>query len=316
MFFTSAGKFSQFTYMFLRRLKLHQGFARPLILPGLDRRGANESKHLLEWGELSARDGAEPELLLAPLEAAREEDATVQYLHELGTRQRQQELIRLMYVAATRAKRRLHLFAGWKPEKAPDKRSMARLLCQEGEPPPPAKQVAAAPPAAAVAPPAMLRRLPAAWRPEPPPPAVALPGPPPLGASAPVSFQWVHPLARHIGVVVHAWLGAAAGQAAPAPWTAAGIRARLAQEGVAEAELPAATARVRQAMAQVLADPRGQWLLARHEDDRREWALAGVTAGAPPRAAERPTITPQAPAPPPTPGAGGGSSCPPDIAPR
>lgn len=254
-----------------------------VILPGLDCRGANESKHLLEWRELSARDGAEPELLLAPLEAAGEEEATFRYLRKLGERQRQQELIRLIYVAATRAKRRLHLFAGWKLEKAPDKRSMARLLCPNGEPPPPAKQVAAAPPAAAVAPPAMLRRLTAAWRPEPLPPAVALPGPPPLGAPAPVRFQWVHPLARHIGVVVHAWLGAAAGQAAPAPWTAAGIRARLAQEGVADAELPAAAARVQQAMAQVLADPRGQWLLARHEDDRREWALAGVTAGAPPR---------------------------------
>ncbi len=256
-----------------------------VILPGLDRCGANESKHLLEWRELPARDGGAQELLLAPLEPARGEEPTYRYLRDLGKRQRGQELIRLTYVAATRAKRRLHLFAGWQAEKAPDKRSMAWLLCPEGEPPPPAELVAAAASGSPAGPPAMLRRLPAAWRPDPPPPAVALPGPPALGAPAPVSFQWVHPLARRIGVVVHAWLGATAGQAAPspAPWTAAGVRARLAQEGVADADLPAATARVQQAMMQVLADPRGQWLLARHEDDRREWALAGVTAGAPPR---------------------------------
>ncbi|MGH9534311.1 MAG: UvrD-helicase domain-containing protein [Terriglobales bacterium] len=255
-----------------------------VIVPGLDCIPGQDSPPLLAWEELPAEGDLPPELLLAPIHATGAEEPIYQYLRAIAKQKRRQEAVRLLYVAATRAQRRLYLLGGWSPDGAADRRSLAALLCPQGVAPPPVVEL---PPEgdeggmAAVA--ALLvspRRLLASWRPAPLPAAVGIPiAASPMGVPAQASFEWVRPTARHIGVVVHAWLGGMTGQSHPAPWPAAAIRARLAQEGVAAADLPAAAARAAKAMAEVLADERGHWLLAAHEDDRSEWALAGLEVG-------------------------------------
>ncbi|MGH9526574.1 MAG: 3'-5' exonuclease, partial [Terriglobales bacterium] len=252
-----------------------------VILPQLDRFPGKDDPPLLAWQELPSIAGPPADLLLAPIHGPGEKEPTYEYLRHLARRQREQESVRLLYVAATRAKHRLYLLGGWKPDSQPDRRSLAALLCPQGVPPAPAIQLEPSPEPAVALPAIELRRLPAGWHaPAPPPAAVAgvepeLESGPPEEAERP-SYHWVRPLARHVGVVVHAWLAAAAGLSSPAPWPASVIRGRLAQEGVAAADLAATTARAEQAIARVLADERGRWLLALHEDDQREWALAGV----------------------------------------
>ena len=55
------------------------------------------------------------------------------------------------------------------------------------------------------------------------------------------------------------------------------LRAELADEGVARSELDGAVAAVVDAVAGLLAEPRGRWLFDRsHTEARGEWALSGV----------------------------------------
>lgn len=250
-----------------------------VILPQLDRPPGEDDPPLLAWQDLPSLAGTPADLLLAPIHGPGEKEPTYEYLRHLARRQREQESVRLLYVAATRAKHRLYLLGGWKPDGQPDRRSLAALLCPQGIPPAPAIQLEPSPEPAVALPAVELRRLPAGWRAPAPPPAAVAGVEPELESgqeSERPSYHWVRPLARHVGVVVHAWLAAAAGLSSPAPWPASVIRRRLAQEGVAAADLAAASARAEAAIARVLADERGRWLLAPHEDDQREWALAGV----------------------------------------
>ncbi|WP_306606821.1 exodeoxyribonuclease V subunit beta [Azonexus sp.] len=82
-----------------------------VIVPGLQRdTGSNESALLL-WDEVIADDGAE-RLLVAPMRAKGEQSAepcVYDYLRRLENARASHETERLLYVAATRAIRRLHL---------------------------------------------------------------------------------------------------------------------------------------------------------------------------------------------------------------
>lgn len=253
-----------------------------VILPGLDRQTGRGSKELLAWQEIPADAEGHADLLLVPMPAPGAEDPIHDYLRWLQREQLHQEAIRLLYVAATRAKRRLYPLGGWAAGKQPNCRSLAALLAPQGVAPEPVVMAAAAGGEAdtesetAVATAAGPRRLPASWKCPAPPAAITVPGAAAKAAAA-VSFDWVRPLSRHIGIVVHAWLSAVAGRRDAAPWSDAGIRARLAQEGVAAGDMKAAAERARRAMELVLADERGRWLLAPHDADQREWALAGAS---------------------------------------
>ena len=57
------------------------------------------------------------------------------------------------------------------------------------------------------------------------------------------------------------------------------FRRDLVGEGVVGPELSAAVDRVEQALAQILSDRRGQWLLASHSEARCEYPLTGVLDG-------------------------------------
>ena len=84
-----------------------------VILPALDRRSRADSTQLLNWFE-STLDGA-PQLLIAPFEATGIDTYQRDRINKLVQRAKErcddQEKLRLLYVACTRARRHLHLVA-------------------------------------------------------------------------------------------------------------------------------------------------------------------------------------------------------------
>lgn len=266
-----------------------------VFLPALERRSRQDDKSLLYW-RLRHR-GAEELLLLGPMEAAgkradRKAASIESYMRNLATGCAQEELKRLFYVAATRARQRLYLSASV-PETKPVSNSFLRLLWDV-----PGMAEAFAPPAVeenaeqetpAPTPPAapelLLRRLPATYA------APLLPEP--LRWSTPTReaadeehrFEWVGDLLPRVGVVAHSFLQRIA-QDGPEHWTPErvqlarpAIAAALLGAGVTSSDLEQGIARVNLALANTLADERGRWLLSSHPEHRCEFAVSALIDG-------------------------------------
>src|SRR5450759_3696746 len=88
-----------------------------VIVPGLGRAQRHDEAQLMLWMErprpYGGRDhDGEGELLLAPIRAAgSDSDAIYDYVARLERERQSHEDVRLLYVAATRARTRLHLLA-------------------------------------------------------------------------------------------------------------------------------------------------------------------------------------------------------------
>jgi ATP-dependent exoDNAse (exonuclease V) beta subunit len=100
-----------------------------------------------------------------------------------------------------------------------------------------------------------------------------------------IEYSWAGETARYVGNVVHRWLQRIADDELKG-WNAARIESmrasfnnELAARGVEDAQLAAASARVAKALANALADPRGQWLLGPQQDARNEYRLTAVIEG-------------------------------------
>ena len=277
-----------------------------VILPGLGRRTASDTDPLLHWIELP-RAGQDSELLLSPIRATVQESkaSLAGYIKRLRRERARIERIRLLYVAATRARTALHLLgalrvlasvsAGAEPElPGPPPGSLLELLwpsigeqfgsLPHAEAPVPA---AAAPVDAAPRQPP-LWRLPEHWTaPVPPPP----PRPSRLQlAAAPVAapeYSWVGLAARAVGTIVHAELQRLAltsplPQAAAIRESAGSSRYRdwLAELGVEPHEQDQAQQHIERALSRTLEDARGRWLLSNaHRQAHSEWRLTGLHAG-------------------------------------
>jgi ATP-dependent exoDNAse (exonuclease V) beta subunit len=264
-----------------------------VILPGLGRRTAVDTDPLLHWIELP-RASRGTDLLLAPIRATEQEPrcSLAGYIKRLRRERMRLERVRLLYVAATRARSALHLLAAVPSpaldrHAAPVRGSLLDILWPAiGEAFLALPAAATAPPPAAAATPS-LWRLPAQWS-MPQPPAgpiwrrLALGSP--TSSDAP-EYRWVGSTARAIGTIVHAELQRlAAGEELPPPSAlaraAGGYDAWLAELGVAPQEHRGASAQVREALRRTLADPRGRWLLSSaHAEARSEWRLTGMHAG-------------------------------------
>ena len=273
-----------------------------VIVPGLERGGRADDHHLLAWTK-RAGESEDANILLAPIPSPTEEAPPIyEYLRGLEADKDLHEQTRLLYVAATRARKALHLLGSVAVDndgenlRAPTRRSLlARLwpvvggafeeaLVARGDTPPQPGGAADRVPSAG------LRRLPAHWCPPAAPAPVvantegAEPGDD--GAPAPVEFDWAGETARHVGTVIHRALmeisreGVAAWDSARLGHGRNAWQAMLASLGIPAQELPAALARVQKALDRVLVDPRGRWLLdPGHEAARSELALSGVDAG-------------------------------------
>jgi ATP-dependent exoDNAse (exonuclease V) beta subunit len=297
-----------------------------VIVPGLQRRPGSGDTPLLLWAELpraaaddaadDARDDTElADLVLATVGAT---GAARDPVHAwIGRRERERERLetgRLLYVAATRAARHLHLFgtaataerkggielatpgadtllgALWPAVQRTFESAFAQRTAQAAQ----AATDAAAPAdasadASAVDP--RLWRLPPAALPQPDDPRLGTlawrADAPPDSARMPVPFSWAGETVRLVGTVVHRWLQRIAGDLPAWPVEridalAPHLERDLATAGVPAAERAAAVQRAAQALKNTLTDARGRWLLMPRTADAQavsELKLTGLDAG-------------------------------------
>lgn len=268
-----------------------------VIVPGIGRSQRGDREPLLNWLELPGSTGGS-ELLLAPISAvgATDERSLARYIQRLRRQRARIEKTRVLYVAATRARRELHWF-GTAPvsragELAPRSDTALGMLWPtvgdtfRAAQAPAAEAAQRAPSVASAAGVADDHwRLSANWAPENLPDEVAVER---LQLSlrdstAEPEYLWVGMAARAVGTIVHAELQrlAALPDLPPVPDRAAeGYWGWLTELGVVAAERAAAGARIHAALASTLSDSRGRWLLGgNHHAAYSEWRLTGLHAG-------------------------------------
>jgi ATP-dependent helicase/nuclease subunit A len=258
-----------------------------VIVPALERTTRPAERRLLRWIDLPT-EASESDLLIAPLPAvgAEEGDLSV-YLQDLLRQRDTNERCRMLYVAATRARRTLWLSAA--PRLAadgtvkPDKRSPLAILWRAlaGR-----FETAADTPAAATVPAgsAPLVRLARDWQPAQLPASLPLRQlPRPYLVLEPPEFSWVGETQRHVGTLVHAWLARLTQQPQlPAPEAIeaqrAALLAQLRRVSVPAGEQSHAVELILAAIRHTLADERGRWILSgAHREAHSEWQLSGVS---------------------------------------
>ena len=255
-----------------------------VILPGLGERGRGDADRLLIWLEQRG------ELLLAPIkETGTELDPIYKHLSRLEARKAEYENGRLLYVAATRARERLHLMGTLKLKSdgspaEPASGSFLKLLwAVVSEHFVNLQPSLDAEPAAAQR---RIRRLPADWKAPGHVSSVRL-SPRRIETLEPahVTYEWVGDRLRHLGTVLHGLLQMIAREGL-GEWSEASVRARgdlyrdaLANLGVAPDDLREAAKRVEAGLLQTLRDPRGRWILEAHREADCELRVAGIVDG-------------------------------------
>jgi ATP-dependent exoDNAse (exonuclease V) beta subunit len=264
-----------------------------VILPGLGRKPRGEDTPLLRWLE-HPKFG----LLLAPIAPrdGSDQDPIYRLIGRLEREKQEFEIGRLLYVATTRAKTRLHLFGHAREnangELRPERGSLLEVLWPVVETEFISTAIKTAPtedlrrflP---------LRRLPLNWQ---APELVAAPLPvmsktgkasdsDATEAQELIFSGWEKQARRHVGTLVHSLLEQIATQGVET-WQRSDMTQRqlvvarqLGALGVPLVEQKAASARVFQALQQTLAGDRGRWLLARHPHAECELALTGMVNG-------------------------------------
>jgi ATP-dependent exoDNAse (exonuclease V) beta subunit len=269
-----------------------------VFVPSLDRELNRGREPLLRWLDLPRAHG-ESDLIMAPVPSIGEDEGgeVSSYLKRLTSRRAANEQVRLLYVAATRAKQTLEFSAA--PKARTDgsigPRNGTLLACLWPAVEAAAERVAAAtapaPAPAAVPPdtadpPQPLRRLISTWSLPSLISATQLPHLPVSHQSLePPEFSWVGETARHIGTVVHGALETYATK--PQLPTKAEIESQrdfyayqLRRHGVPESDVSQATAMVVEALTRTVSNDRGRWIFApEHTEARSEWALTGIAAG-------------------------------------
>jgi ATP-dependent helicase/nuclease subunit A len=255
-----------------------------VILPGLGAIPRTDDQSLL----LCIEHGGE--LLLAPIsESGGDNDPIYQYLAKIEGRKAEQEVGRLLYVAATRARSNLHLLGSIREKSdgtwaEPDARSFLKLLwpaigeqfanpTRRGD----ALQAASA---------RTIRRLPAQWRVPSAPPAVEWDRPQIEHDQLPqAAFAWASDRSRFMGDALHGFLQRIARDGLDT-WDENAVHSRrgayravLANLGVAPADLKWALERVEAGLVRTLGDPRGRWCLEDHADAASELPIAGWIGG-------------------------------------
>jgi ATP-dependent helicase/nuclease subunit A len=270
-----------------------------VIVPGLERRSRADDKRLLQWARLPGASGRG--LVVAPVAGAgHDPNPLYRWLEGLESGKLVQEKRRLLYVAATRAKRRLHLFGscllkdgdgGGPTIVTPPSTVSLGLLWPAVESAFQARLAGAAEIDGEEAPviprDPLLRRLPLAWSVPPlESPRIESSSRPRATAEPPLQFDWASETARHVGTVVHRELlriargGAEASAGVSAPATTRRYHDELAELGVPADRRADAVQRVVTAVQRTLADERGRWLLdPRHGSADSELALTGRVNG-------------------------------------
>ncbi len=281
-----------------------------VILPALDRKPRGNQQRILNWFE-SGSD-ADERLLLAPIRerglSSKDGDPINNLVSRAGQLCDEQEKLRLLYVACTRAKRTLHLLARVKTNKdgelsAPEKRSLLHPLWslfqdqitlhavdtpESNSKAPIAVNDIETPEHDASEPQIVpkLQRLPADWH----LPKMDVFAWPETMVREPikheeVEFLWAGTMARDVGTVVHDQLQLLSDRRAD-------VREKLIEDMprhvklqlqnlcVPQNVLQEAVDKVVRAVNSTLSDGRGQWILSdEHTDARSEWAITAPVNG-------------------------------------
>lgn len=259
-----------------------------VILVGTARQARASEPHLLRWAERTAAGPGSLGWLVAARPRRGSDDPLFEYLGERGKSERQHEDLRKFYVAATRAKSKLHLVARLCAKKdgdiAPPPSSLLARICETSRPEWAAawnrRQVAPVASAAAAAAP-QLRRMRSGWQPPPSPPGVTWRGPrlaPPPSEWIAREFRAVGLGERALGTAVHAELQRIA-ESGRLELDSARLRRALRAAGIPARAIEAAHREASAAIERTLADPRGRWLLGPREEATCEWRLSGLVAG-------------------------------------
>jgi ATP-dependent helicase/nuclease subunit A len=259
-----------------------------VVLPALDRELGRGREPLLRWLDLP-RAGGDSDLIMAPVPVIGDDAGGLvgRYLKRLMASRAANEQVRLLYVAATRARQTLYLSG------TPRRRDDGTVAIRAGTLLAPLwpvlgtsfESASTAETASEDARPQPLRRLRASWRP------VRL-----AAASTPahlpvaqrsleqdLEFSWVQETSRSIGTLVHAYLERFS-EGVPAREWIEGKRGdvahQLRRQGVPERERSGAVELVIDALQRTAADPRGQWIFSRdHRQSHSELALTGLAEG-------------------------------------
>jgi ATP-dependent helicase/nuclease subunit A len=275
-----------------------------VILPGLSGSTRGDESELLNSLRWLDRDG-EQAWVMAPIRAsqANEDEPLLGWLKHKRRQRAANERIRVLYVAATRAKRWLHLVASFdNPEALPRKasalhalwpsvaldfrRSLAAQSVTSSDVAPASESIEIAGRTPLTG--RWLQRLPL-WRREPVLPTdvdiiervFAEP------STSDLRWVWVGAGARHAGTVVHGELERLARAGVLPQDVDAYVRsqrprwqAALNREGVATSEMGALTRRVEEAVSRSLQDAIGRWLLGPHtRGNEVELPLTGLVDG-------------------------------------
>ncbi len=262
-----------------------------VILPGLGRRPAGDDKSLLRWLE-------HPEigLLLAPVPPAGEDDDDIyRAIGDVLKKRDEHETLRLLYVAATRARRHLHLFGhvnesgdDMKPEKGSLLAALWDGIADEVALPETGSGEGAESGRTAC-----IRRLPVSWR-LPRFAAPVLPAGRPATSASDLSRErepgsWRFSLGseegRLIGTVVHRRLEQIALQGGDQPdlgdetLLEKDVARELAQAGIPPGRIDACVSRSMNCIRGTVRSDIGRWILAPHPEHACEVELSGLVDG-------------------------------------
>jgi ATP-dependent helicase/nuclease subunit A len=274
-----------------------------VILPGLEKTPPPADPQLLLW--LEKYSGSRSELLLAPIaETGGDVDKIYNYIKLLHDKKRDLEDSRVLYVAATRAKKRLYLMGGAQMDRnntvrPPGAKSLLAKIwpvvkdaffdaCDDskiqtmdlGKGDEPSPQITVP----------FIRRFQGDLKiPQP-----AEEGVQPSGAGLLVEekkieemplFDWAGETVRRSGTVIHQWLKMICEDGIER-WTRERIRSQakfirqdLARAGVSPESIDDSADIVISALEKTMAHDRGIWILSRHLDGACEHALTGVVDG-------------------------------------
>jgi len=273
-----------------------------VILPGLNRGTGSDKGKLLHWFELAGED----RIVMSPMRNAAEkvrqkhEGDLIKFISGVEKRRQCLENGRLLYVAATRAIRKLFLFAAIKPSMKGEVKAASATMLGElwpairteqtplillaaGEREEEAHRNSTTPCL-----PQVYRRLAADWKLPVSPDCVKQVRSEPPDARDLIEFRWAGEDARLTGNLVHRLLQLIAEQG-PETWSTGGgmaarenwCRRQLLSAGVQGEKADSIISHTSRAINNCLESERGKWILEPHESSACEHALTAVLDGQP-----------------------------------
>lgn len=267
-----------------------------VILPGLEKQSAADKEKLFRWLERTNTFGGN-DLILAPIKSSEtDHDPIYHYLKWSENQKQQHEMVRLFYVAATRAKKTLHLFAtltldSKKPNqlKPPKKGTflekcwpiLSETISNDFSKSTTKSSSVTATQRKIVT---DYERLSTHWQ----PPAINNDSPfLKIDVNENQNKQIVIPLAidsnqaQATGTVIHEIFEAITTDQTrlnpTQPWPIAQWKSRLSALGVSANEMNHSLSLVKTAVTNILSDSRGQWITSQtHKQAHSEWALTAV----------------------------------------